>query len=356
MGRLAKYEFADFDTEVQDLQAPYLRSIVDVHGEGLECQYSAFARVASSRFTVCRHFWTALNGIGLCFQALRIVFAVLSWLAFSAYVLLLPWIANWANDALFDYKPQYSYGSNGLCTRPASDFECSNGQNFTELALQHRGVAIGCGCGEGVFGEALCPFAPWGYTLSDIITTSVAAGILGGLSIVPLAMSWQYVDVVNVRFRPMPFMAAANWWSMAVFQVSYIVFLGASNCIFPRTHGAAVYAWPISYFIHAMTLTSICSIFDRTGQIIISMAVVSSLIMLLGMIPEFVQQLNTGLGSWIFMTAEGISMSGAFGITPMVMLFGKCQCHSASGRSVSDSCSYARAQPTGCRETIAGFE
>mmetsp|Transcript_22081 Transcript_22081/g.40572 ORF Transcript_22081/g.40572 Transcript_22081/m.40572 type:complete len:353 (-) Transcript_22081:36-1094(-) len=337
MGRLTRYQYIDQADahQAETSPAPYLRALLDIHGESSECASSTTVRQLSNRFLICRRLWYVLNGLGLLLQALRVPFAVLAWLAYSAYVLFLPSLANWANDKWHDLKPHYSYGLDGLCTTPAANFECSDGQNFTELVLARRGVPIGCGCGEGIFGEAICPFAPWGYTLSDMMTTAVGIGTLGALSIVPISLMWQYVDVVNVHFKPMPFFAALNWWSMALFQFFYIVWMIASNCIFPRIHTAAVYAWVICYFIHCTALGLICSLQDRAGQIVVGMAVSSLLVMIIGLIPELFTSLNSGLGSYIFVTAEGISMTGAFGITPVVMLFGGSKCDVLKDTSTS---------------------
>mmetsp|Transcript_52008 Transcript_52008/g.117295 ORF Transcript_52008/g.117295 Transcript_52008/m.117295 type:complete len:348 (+) Transcript_52008:106-1149(+) len=336
MGRLNIYQCIDQqEAQAESGSPPYLRALLDVHGESSECASSRVVRHLSAHFLICRRIWTVLNGLGLLMQVLRVPFAVLSWLAYSAFVLFLPMLANWANDKWHDLTPHYSYGSEGLCTTPADTFVCSDGQNFTELVLARRGVLTGCGCGQGVFGEAICPFAPWGYTLSDMMTTAVGIGTLGALSIVPLSLAWQYVDVVNAHFKPMPFFAALNWWSMAAFQLSYIVWMIASNCIFPRIHTAAVYLWAFFYFIHCCSLTLICSLQDRAGLISIVMSCVSSLIMILGLIPELFTSLNSGLGSYIFVTAEGISMTGAFGITPVIMLFGGSQKESSGPRRSS---------------------
>merc|ERR1740117_2590515 len=108
---------------------------------------------------------------------------MISWLLFSTFLLTQPWVSNWANNkwagfhqrrkvynhsALPNFsvdRPRVVYG---LCTVPAKDYICTDGSNFTELALKYRpNHPFACGCGEGVLGEALCPRTSYGYTLSD---------------------------------------------------------------------------------------------------------------------------------------------------------------------------------------------
>merc|ERR1719183_186681 len=135
---------------------------------------------------------------------------LISFFPFSFFLMTQPLMSNWLNNSWYDYSSDYVvYAANGsvagswkrhpgMCDTPAEQIHCTNGENFTELAMKYRGKPVGCGCGEGVLGEGLCPMTSYGYTLSDFVSTEPAIAAMLGLGFFPLLGTWQNTRLVNV--------------------------------------------------------------------------------------------------------------------------------------------------------------
>lgn len=249
---------------------------------------------------------------------LRTNFVVSSWLLLVVYLVSLPALANWANNLYFDYTSPKRAGS-GLCTVPANEMYCTDGQDFEALALQYRGAAVGCGCGQGIFGEALCPVAKSGYTISALISTSTGTGLMAALTTVPNLATWWYIDVINAHFKPHPFLQSASWWTMALFQVSFGLFLACSDCVFPTLHNTFTVVWIIAFVAHSLCVLWTIHVRDAVGQLILSLLLTALIfVLLLPIGPHF----NRSYGSYLFFLGECVPMVCLFGISPMLLIFG----------------------------------
>lgn len=209
-----------------------------------------------------------------------------------------------------------------MCITPAKEFHCTDGQNFTELALKYRGVALGCGCGQGILGEGLCALDPQGYTLSTFISTGPGTGAMAGLSFVPILATWWYIDVVNLHFKPSTMVAAASWWTMAGFQFAYGWFLIATDCTMPVAHGTLTNIWIAFFALHCLIVGYICNFKDPVGQITICIAVFAFVTISLGFLPVIFPALVLGKGAYIFWLGEAVSLTSMFGVTPLLLVFG----------------------------------
>merc|ERR1712187_1054781 len=107
-------------------------------------------------------------------------------------------------------------GRSGMCITPAKEFHCTDGRNFTELALKYRGVALGCGCGQGVLGEGLCPMTSYGYTLSDFVSTPPAIAAMLGFGTLPIIGTWVLTYLVNQKAQPNQFWGILHFSTLGI--------------------------------------------------------------------------------------------------------------------------------------------
>jgi len=272
---------------------------------------------------------------------------VFTWPFFSLFLLLQPWLSNWANNAWFDYTASYrvynddgtvegDYTRPGMCDTEAQYMHCTDGQNFTELALKYRGKAVGCGCGQGVLGEGLCPMTSYGYTLSDFVSTEPSIAAMLGLGFFPLLGTWKNTMLINRLAKPSWFFERVHNWSMLVFQVSYVMWGIASDCIFPTTHAVLTVMFLGAFLVHWVITALICiagmGIANIESAVTTYVATTASGIIVLGAIPRifltlndaigtnWFPNLNRGIGSYAFWFAEAGGLSLTFGAYPILLI------------------------------------
>jgi len=270
-----------------------------------------------------------------------------TWPLFSLFLLSQPWLSNWANNEWHAYSANYTvysdtgqmqgtYRRSGLCTTPAEEMHCTDGQNFTELALKYRGVAYGCGCGQGVLGEGLCPMTSYGHTLSDFVSTGPGISAMLGLGFFPLVGTWRTTMLINEKSHASKWLSALHVGSMMVFQLSYIMWGIASACIFPVSHSVLTVVFLGSFLVHWKLTALICLVAwgVESPEAIVTFVLTcfSICVMLLGSIPRIFLTLNDaigqayfpnwnrGLGSYAFWFAEAVGLSATFGAYPIMLI------------------------------------
>merc|ERR1712039_682526 len=132
------------------------------------------------------------------------------------------------------------------------------GQNFTALAIAARGKPIGCGCGQGVLGEGLCPMTSYGYTLSDFVSTGPAIAMMLGFGFFPLLGTWMNTILVNKIAEPTYLTGWIHYITLMGFQVSYILWSIASDCIFPTWHAILTVAFLGLFLAHWVCTACMC--------------------------------------------------------------------------------------------------
>jgi len=269
-----------------------------------------------------------------------------SWPIFALYLISQPWLSNWANNTWYDYTAEYTvyerngttegtYTRPGICDTPAEYFHCTDGQNFTALALKYRGKAVGCGCGQGFLGEGLCPITSYGYTLSDFVSTEPGIAAMLGLGFFPLLGTWRNTMIINRLAKPSIFFERLHMWSMLIFQVSYILWGIASDCIFPLSHAILTVIFLGAFFFHWVITALICiacmGLANIESIVTLHVAVSSIVIMSVGAIPRILLSLNAALGttwfwnlnygwmSYAFWAAEAGGLSLTFGAYPIIL-------------------------------------
>ena len=136
---------------------------------------------------------------------------------------------------------------------------CSNGQSFSKLAKHRISIAgrmdVACGCGQGVFGESLCPMDPMGYTVSSFISTTPSAGIFAGLAYGCFSSNFFALRAAFRMVNHNYWFTLAMFWLSVVFMVVFGIFLFASDCIFLKLHQYTTTFWFVMLLANDLGLT-----------------------------------------------------------------------------------------------------
>lgn len=289
---------------------------------------------------------------------------LVTWPIFSLYLFTQPWMANWTNNTWHNYSSTYDvYGDSGalegeyvrtggLCDTPAREMHCTDGQNFTELALKYRGAAVGCGCGQGVYGEGLCPMTSYGYTVSDYVSTAPSLGAMLGLGFFPLLGTWQCTAAINRHTMPTPMWERAHFLTMLFFQVTYIAWGISSDCVFPVAHSVLTVLFLGGFLAHWVVSAFLCIAAEGVkvieADVVLYVAAAAISVMTLGAIPRtfltvngivgygMLPNWNRGIGAYAFWLAEVAGLSLTFGAYPLILIAYKC----------SEMCGYSSKEDT----------
>jgi len=297
----------------------------------------------------CQDMATSIQQSNACFNVLTVI----SWVLFSAFLLTQPWLANWANNAYGDFlRPRITYNitqgvsfnrskfltSYGVCTIPAAEYVCTDGENFVELAKKYRpNHPFACGCGEGILGESLCPRTSYGYTLSDYVSTPPALGAMIGLAIYPLMGARQLMSTIMEAYNPSKKASFLLMASLNSFQINFILWCIATVCIFPTSHALLTVTFLGSFMVFALTILYLFhkseKETDLDQKVILGGAIVSFIAISLGSIPRILLVIDTstmepifadwnngGIGSYVFWFGEAVGLSVFFGLYPLVFL------------------------------------
>jgi len=281
------------------------------------------------------------------------VTTVISWVFFSVFMLTQPWLANWANNKVGSFRDKHTLynitkgvhfsmdkfsESYGRCTIPAAQYVCTDGSNFTELALKYRpNHPFACGCGEGFLGEGLCPRTSYGHTLSDFVSTAPALGAMLGFAIFPLMGTRQLMNSMITQYDPPALLGLLLYGSLNVFQINFIFWGICSICIYPLAHAVLTLTFLSSFIVFALTVLFMFHQHEKKMEleqkVIFGGAIVALFAIVLGAIPRiflvvdektfkpiFSNLNNGGFGSYAFWFGEVVGLSVFFGLYPLVFL------------------------------------
>merc|ERR1739848_347914 len=174
----------------------------------------------------------------------------------------------------------------------------------------------------------------YGYTLSDFVSTEPAIAAMLGLGFFPLLGTWENTKLVNILARPSPMVGRIHMWSMLLFQLSYVLWGIASDCIFPLAHAVLTVAFLGSFLWHWIVTAFICiahwGINSVESIVTLHVAVSAVSVISLGAIPRvfltlnavlgitFFPNWNVGIGSYAFWFAEAVGLSITFGAYPLI--------------------------------------
>lgn len=277
---------------------------------------------------------------------------LLSWVLFSTFLLSLPWLANFINVAFHAFGSDYTiesranhsawapgrlrqrrtiYHEEGLCDTPAHEITCSDGKNFTALALKFRGTPYGCACGQGILGEGLCPMTAYGYSLNTYVSTAPALGTLMGFGAFPLMGTWKHAEIINKQASPGEKLAQLHWGSLLLFQISYTLWGVFPGCTFPVAHSILHFLFLATCILHWCVKAFICwrhwGVWFAQAQILFILSIVCIASMSLASILLLFAELNARMGSHIsgaraygVFVFEVIGLCISFGSYPITLL------------------------------------
>lgn len=185
------------------------------------------------------------------------------WSFFAAYLYLMPTYVPYLN----------AHFANNTCTTPTwqmmenDGIYCVNGADLTQLATEHQrfnrnGDPVACGCGEGIFGEDICPLGFAGHpkiggaTVSNYIGTPTGAGSWTIISAGPIAMAWIYgtgsTDMLHLigadrEGSRLMWLAKATWY---LFQAMFWLFCCSPGCILYGPHKKTTAGFAIGAILH----------------------------------------------------------------------------------------------------------
>lgn len=179
------------------------------------------------------------------------------WIFFSTimslYVWLLPYFATITNMNNNKY----------LCS---SKVICSDNTSFFNITGSH----IGCGCGQGIFGQSTCPVSTYGYTISSYISTAPATGAMACVSAFPIIAIWLFGTGSNKFYNSylIPnYIVILAKTTIFLFLLFFCIFLFATDCIFPNLHDIVVALFCAFGIIHYSIIAFIYNFYyhDKKG-------------------------------------------------------------------------------------------
>jgi len=183
-------------------------------------------------------------------------------LAYSKKMVVIAWILWGALWAFLYFMPHYvpyvnKHFATATCATPtwelmrSQNISCMNGADLTKLAraagrLNWKGEPVACGCGQGVFGEDICPLGflgqinSQGYTVSNYIGTAPGAAAFVLFMTGPSAMAWVYGTGDTSTLRSIGLVE--HWLvffakvTLFLYQVFISAFFMLPGCIFFVAH------------------------------------------------------------------------------------------------------------------------
>lgn len=263
--------------------------------------------------------------------------AIAAWALYAIFLFGLPLWSNYFNDRLefFNFQPHLSDSTTGhLCTTAPDNMLCTNGKSFLLISEHRRAISgrtnVGCGCGQGVFGEGLCPSDPSGFTISTFISTTPALGAFAFLSMPLLIVQYWAIQFLTAHLHPQHILRIASLVSYIIFLISYCSFWIMSACIFPRAHVLLSQIFVFMGAIHSLLLAYICFV-NLHGKLGIRIARVSVVLMVVGIgafilaiiirqVPHFMQKVSQGLmfRDYMFYLGESVGLTCLMGLGPLL--------------------------------------
>lgn len=239
---------------------------------------------------------------------------IVTWILLGTYVWSLPLIA----DALSEND------SAGICS---AEVTCTNDKSFLVLT----GKTLGCGCGQGMFGQSECPVGKYGFSVAGYTNTPLATSIMSVLSVVPVAFIFTY-GCGSEKFHectsgctPAPmWMKTGAMLSLVLFTLSFLMYYGGTFCVLQDFHhisGMIFYASGILHFI-MVTIMQWFYYRAKTGGIILGALSLGAVLSLLAMVVTgmmFESGTNGDIMDhlpWVF---ESLAHTLIFAIAPVML-------------------------------------
>lgn len=223
---------------------------------------------------------------------------------FVMYVWFLPLLAE-----AFDYNDDREF-----CT---ANVTCTDGKSGF----------IGCGCGEGVFGQSSCTVGGYGFTISGFIATAPATGLMAVFSVIPILSMWYY-GTGSTSLHPhnnntSNILKQIAFWSLPPFTLCYALFLGGTYCIFSVLHETVVIMFVIFGIVHFGIIAYLHAFIynEQTDAFYIATLASVAVIGFLGLaISGFLfMKMDVYSVSYMPWVSECISITAGFAIAPIMI-------------------------------------
>ena len=229
----------------------------------------------------------------------------------SLYVWLLPFFARITNMNNNKY----------LCS---SNVICSDNTSFFNITGSH----IGCGCGQGIFGQSICPVSTYGYTISSYIATAPATGAMACVSAFPILAIWLFGTGSNNFYNSyiIPnFITILAKTTILLFLICFFMFLFATDCIFPNLHDIVVTLFSTFGIMHYSIIAFIYKFYyyDKKGCAYITYLCIISVVSFSGFIFFGYAYYHYNIYHfqylpWFF---ECLGVTVSFSIAPFMLLY-----------------------------------
>lgn len=193
-----------------------------------------------------------------------------AWITFAGLAVYI-----WSLPVLAPATESYNREAD-ICNATIPDDFCKGKETYFEKMDTH----IGCGCGQGVFGQSVCPQGAGGYTISSYIGTPPATALMAILSVGPIRAMWDFGSGSPFSIRaidPHDSLRRAITLSLVVFQISYCGFLFATSCVFATLHVVMVFSFTFSGIAHFLLVAAVAAIHTLKGD---NNEIVSSLVII----------------------------------------------------------------------------
>jgi len=198
-----------------------------------------------------------------------ICFQWTAWAALVLYLFTLPQV---------EYLFNQTWGYWQYCHTPASEIECVNGDNYTDLALSlgrvnSGGVVVGCACGAGVLPDAIgmckrtCPPTVSTvdmFSLSYFCQTSFGIGATATFTAFPWINLWKDSVLADNELSSSMLTKSDPWkdtlllmcrFSLFFFHIGFLVYQMLPLHIFPALHAYSTSFFTLSCTVHMIGVT-----------------------------------------------------------------------------------------------------
>lgn len=249
---------------------------------------------------------------------MRLYVVLAGWSIFTLYTSLLPFLAS-------------SLDENDDNSRCSAVVQCAQGDSFS----LRTGSNIGCGCGEGIFGQSVCAVdegGGWGFTIEQFIATPFATQLFLLFSALPLfqlrdcshGTKSVFATVDGGNLLPsrlyLVFEVALGLWVL-----HYLLVYGGTFCVYSSAHEVLrglLTAVGLCYTLGvAVSCMKFVTVFDNHTRAVIMVNVAAALffagVFLFGFLYKFGDDTSVNYGPWICQTLALVCL---FAVAPMNLL------------------------------------
>lgn len=249
---------------------------------------------------------------------MRLYIVLVGWSIFTLYTSLLPFLAS-------------SLDENDDNSRCSAIVQCAQGDSFS----LRTGSSIGCGCGEGIFGQSICAVdegGGWGFTIEQFIATPFATQLFLLFSALPL------FQLRDCSHGTKSVFATADGGSLlpsrlhlvlevalGLWVLHYLLVYGGTFCVYSSAHEVLRGLFTAVGLCYALSVAISClryvTVFDNHIRAVFMLNVVAALffagVFLFGCLYKFGDNTGVNYGPWVCQTLALICL---FAVAPLNLL------------------------------------